>query len=205
MTSSADVVYVVDDDDAVRESIAVLLEISGFAVQSFASGKQVLDRAAELGFGCIVTDVRMPGIDGLELLERLRELDIRFPVIVITGHGDVPLAVRAIRAGAADFIEKPFEEEVLLRSVRMALAKARETERPDPLRLDIQERLAKLSVREEQVLQRLVAGQQNKTIARDLDISPRTVEIYRAHVMTKMQASSLSDLVRMTLIVELSR
>jgi two-component system, LuxR family, response regulator FixJ len=202
-------VYVVDDDEAVRESIAVLLEVSGLRAESFASADDLLANASALGSGCVVTDVRMPGTDGITLLRRLSEQDVHVPVIVMTGHGDIPLAVQAMRAGAKDFIEKPFDEEVLLASVRAALAgrgdpaETGQAEALDPVWVEIRGRLAKLSAREAQVLEGLVAGRQNKTIARELDISPRTVEIYRSHVMTKMQAATLSDLVRMALIAEM--
>jgi two-component system response regulator FixJ len=203
--SDKPMVYVVDDDEAVRESTSVLLEVSGFAVETFASAEALLAVAERLNSGCVVTDVRMPGMDGIELIRRLKDRGVDLPVVVITGHGDVPLAVQAMRVGAADFIEKPFDDDVLTSSVRSALASTAEAPGHDPLQLEIRDRLATLSAREAQVLEGLVAGQQNKTIARDLDISPRTVEIYRSHVMTKMQATSLSDLVRMALIAELTR
>ncbi len=203
--SSVPLVYIVDDDEAVRESLSVLLEVSGFAVQAFPAAEALLQVADSLRTGCVVTDVRMPGMDGIELMRRLKDNGVRLPVVVMTGHGDVPLAVQAMRVGAADFIEKPFDDEVLTNSVRSALAQASDAEDGHSLRLEIRERLSSLSMREAQVLKGLVAGLQNKTIARDLDISSRTVEIYRSHVMTKMQASSLSDLVRMALIAEMAR
>jgi two-component system response regulator FixJ len=142
----------------------------------------------------------MPEMSGLDLLRRLRELAVKMPVIVITGHGDVPLAVEAMKSGAVDFIEKPFDDEVLLASIRGALDTQHHEGRQDAERVDIQDRIASLSVRERQVLEGLVAGLPNKTIAYDLGISPRTVEVYRANVMTKTKASSLSELVRMALI-----
>jgi two-component system response regulator FixJ len=163
-----------------------------------------LEASTGLTSGCIVTDVRMPGIDGLELLRRLRRQDVRVPVIVVTGHGDIPLAVEAMKIGAADFLEKPFDDEALLASVRAALSRNNKDAQHDAERCAIQQRLAALSNRERQVLEGLVAGLPNKTIAHDLGISPRTVEIYRANVMTKMEARSLSELVRMALIADIS-
>jgi two-component system response regulator FixJ len=194
------VVHVIDDDDAARESLAFLLGTAQFVVRAYESAKAFLDAIPGVESGCVVTDVRMPEIDGLELLRRLKSQGIGLPVIVITGHGDVPLAVEAIKAGALDFIEKPYEGEVLLGAVRSALSAHEADAKRDAERAEIQERLAALSPRERQVLDGLVAGQPNKTIAYDLGISARTVEVYRANVMTKMQATSLSHLVRMTLI-----
>ena len=154
----------------------------------------------EVGAGCIVTDVRMPGMTGMELLHHLQERGIGLPVIVITGHGDVPLAVEAMKLGAVDFIEKPFDDEVLLASVRAALDKRLEDQERDAKRGEIQEKFAALSPRERQVLDGLIAGNPNKTIAFDLGISPRTVEVYRANLMTKMDAGSLSELVRLAIV-----
>ena len=193
-------VHVIDDDNAMRDSLAFLLKAAGVEVQTYESAMAFLDRLPKLQAGCIVTDVRMPGMSGLDLLRRLRELGNSMPVIVITGHGDVPLAVEAMKAGAADFIEKPFDDEVLLASVRASLTTQSNDNEHQAARATIAGRLAALSARERQVLEGLVAGNPNKTIAFDLGISPRTVEIYRANVMTKMEARSLSDLVRMALV-----
>src|SRR5262249_46340096 len=150
--------------------------------------------------GCIITDVRMPGISGIGLLKRLGELQVKLPAIVITGHGDVPLAVEAMKNGAVDFLEKPFEDEHLIGSVRSALGRLQQNALRDAQRAEVEARLATLTNREREVLEGLVAGKPNKIIAFDLAISPRTVEIYRANVMTKMAAASLSDLVRMALV-----
>ncbi len=197
---STEVVHVIDDDAGVRQSLAFLLTASGFTVRVHESAVAFLAVLPEAREGCVITDIRMPQMNGLELQRRLGELGAGLPVIVMTGHGDVPLAVEAMKAGAVDFIEKPFDDEVLLSAVRAALARrARESAR-DARALEIQGRIKRLSARERDVLDRLVAGKANKVIAFELGISPRTVEIYRANVMTKMQADSLSELVRMALI-----
>jgi len=198
--SSDRVVHVIDDDQAVRQSLAFLLGTMNVAVRTYESAVAFLDALPNVEPGCIISDVRMPDVDGIELLRRMRSLDSSMPVIMITGHGDVPLAVAAMKAGAVDFLEKPFDDEVVLAAVRSALDQHRKDSRREAERSEIQQRLASLSDRERQVLEGLVAGHPNKTIAYDLGISPRTVEIYRANVMTKMNAASLSELVRMALI-----
>jgi len=200
MPSENSIVHVIDDDEASRESLEFLLRTAGIEVKTYASAAVFLDLAAGMNPGCIITDVRMPGMSGIDLLRRLRELKIDVPVIVITGHGDVPLAVEAMKIGAVDFLEKPFDDEVLLASVRGALSRQVEDMKRHGERSEIDARLATLSNRERDVLTGLVAGRANKQIAYDLGISPRTVEIYRANLMTKMQAASLSELVRMALI-----
>lgn len=193
-------VHVIDDDTAVRKSLAFLLQTARLEVRTYESAEAFLQTRPQVTSGCVITDVSMPGISGVDLLRRLRNLKIAIPVIVITGHGDVPLAVEAMKIGAADFFEKPFDDEALLAAVRDALDLHKTDSKRQVERAEINERLASLSSRERQVLEGLVAGHPNKTIAFDLGISPRTVEIYRANVMTKMQAGSLSDLVRMALI-----
>jgi two-component system response regulator FixJ len=194
------VVYVIDDDEAVRDSLRFLLNTAGLVAQTYESATSFLNHLPRVKAGCIVTDVRMPGLSGLDLLRRLKELHSAVPVIVITGHGDVPLAVEAMKSGAADFLEKPFNDEALLAAVNVALRDQGASAKRDADRVDVVDRLAALTARERQVLEGLVAGHPNKTIAFDHGISPRTVEIYRANVMSKMQAASLSDLVRMALI-----
>jgi two-component system response regulator FixJ len=191
--------HVIDDDDDARASLAFLLSTADLPAETYPSAQAFLAVAANAA-GVVVTDVRMPEMDGMELVRRLAELGVRLPVIVMTGHADVPLAVAAMKAGVVDFIEKPYDGEAMLAAIRQALARHGETKAHDEERTDFVRRIEGLSPRERQVLDGLVAGKPNKVIAYDLDISPRTVEIYRAHVMTKMQAQSLSELVRMALV-----
>ncbi|MFI4933932.1 MAG: response regulator FixJ [Caulobacterales bacterium] len=191
--------HVIDDDEDARESLAFLLEAADVPVQTYPSARAFLAVAAEAR-GVVVTDVRMPEMDGLELVRRLKQQGVTLPVIVMTGHGDVPLAVEAMKAGVVDFIEKPFDDVTMLGAIRSAFARESQDEPQSGERTEFIRRIATLSVREHQVLDGLVAGKANKVIAYDLDISPRTVEIYRANVMTKMQARSLSELVRMALV-----
>lgn len=188
-------VHVIDDDAALRDSLAFLLGSAGLLVRSFESAQAFLQELASIEAGCVVTDIRMPGIDGLELLRLLQEMGKGLPVIVMTGHGDVPLAVKAMRLGAADFVEKPFEDEVMIDAVRSALTSSMPLP-PAGISDEMALRIASLSRRERQVLSGLVEGQTNKEIARQFDLSPRTVEVYRAKLMTKMQANNISELVR---------
>jgi two-component system response regulator FixJ len=193
-------VYVIDDDDAARDSLAFLLRSAKLDVRTYGSAKDFLAVLPGIKSGCVITDVRMPDVSGIDLLRKARELDVRVPIIVITGHGDVPLAVEAMRIGAVDFLEKPYQDDVLLASVRAALGRGERIAAESAETAELHNRLATLSAREREVLDGLVAGNPNKIIAFNLGISPRTVEIYRANVMTKMQAGSLSDLVRMALV-----
>lgn len=197
--SEADIVHVVDDDEAIRESLAFLFNTAGVASRVYESGEALLARAGALEPGCILTDVRMPGMDGIKLVAKLKELGIGQPVIVITGHADVSMAVEAMKAGAVDFLEKPFQDAALLAAVRTALARGGNESAMQTERTEIDGRVAQLTPRELDVFDAIVAGDSNKTAALRLGISPRTVEIYRANVMTKMQARSLSELVRMAL------
>jgi len=201
MPSEKGLVHVIDDDEASRDSLSFLLRAAKIEVQTYASANAFLDALPETRLSCVITDVRMPGMSGIELLRRLIELKISVPVIVITGHGDVPLAVEAMKIGAMDFLEKPFDDDVLLASVRSALSRQDGEDKRQTERNEIEGKLAALSKRERDVLGGLVAGRANKQIAFDLGISPRTVEIYRANLMSKMQAGSLSELVRMALII----
>ena len=191
-------VHVVDDDQAVRDSLTLLLRVAGFTVASYPSADAFLLTASQ-GAGCVVIDVRMPGMGGLELQEELTRRGRRIPVIVMTGHAEVPLAVKAMKAGAVDFVEKPFEEPAMLAAIRRAFTLGLETAREEAEGNEIGSRLAQLTPREREVLDALVAGKPNKIIAYELSISPRTVEIHRARVMDKMAARTLSDLVRMAL------
>lgn len=203
MANTDTVVHIVDDEEAVRNSLAFLLSGAGFAVRVHESATAFLAVAADIRNGCLITDLRMPDINGVELLRRLREEGAMLPAIVITGHGDVQMAVEAMKSGALDFIEKPFSDDVLIASISRAVATAGERMRNEAMAEQVRQRIASLSEREHQVLRGVVAGQPNKTIAFDLGISPRTVEVYRAGLMGKMQAHSLAELVRMVMDVDL--
>ena len=195
------VVHLIDDDEAVRRALAFLLTTSGFAVRVYESASAFLAVLPTLQPGCVVTDVRMPGVSGLELQRELKARQVVMPVIVMTGHGDVALAVEAMKAGAIDFIEKPFPDETLIFSIRIAIDRHARDARRDHETAAIGAKLKTLSVREAEVLEGLVAGLPNKTIAYDLNISARTVEVHRANVMTKMGAANLPELVRMVFLL----
>jgi two-component system response regulator FixJ len=202
--STADtVVHIVDDEEAVRNSLAFLLSGAGFAVRVHESATVFLSVAPNISNGCLITDLRMPDMSGVELLRRLREENAMLPAIVITGHGDVQMAVEAMKNGAIDFIEKPFSDDVLIESIGRAASRAAERVQSSVALEAARQRIASLSERERQVLRGVVAGQPNKTIAIELGISPRTVEVYRAGLMGKMQARSLPELVRMIMDVEI--
>jgi two-component system, LuxR family, response regulator FixJ len=192
-------ICVIDDDEAVRQSLEFLLRTAGIKVRTFESGASFLAALPNTKASCIITDVRMPEMTGIDLLRRLNEIKADIPVIVVTGHGDIALAVDAMKMGAVDFLEKPFDDELLLAAVRSALNREMEAAKHNAEINDIRDKLAALSNRERQVLEGLISGKANKNIAFDLGISPRTVEIYRANLMTKMAANSLSDLVRMAM------
>jgi len=202
MTSDL-VVHVIDDDGAARDSLTFLLETAEFVVRAYESAKAFLNAVHVAESGCVITDVRMPEIGGIELLRYLKNHKMGWPVILVTGHADVPLAIEAIKQGAADFIEKPYSSDVLLGAVRAALNSYENNAAREPEKAEIQERMATLSIRERQVLDALLAGNINKIIAHELGISERAVEIHRANVMTKFQATSLSHLVRVALIASL--
>jgi len=192
-------VYVVDDDDAALDSLLMLLRAEGLTVRGFPLARDFLEFISPDHRGCLITDLRMPEMDGVELIRALRARGSALPAIVITGHADVSKAVDAMKAGASDFIEKPFEGDVILRLVRTSLEAGEEAADAQAMRARIKQRLEGLTARERQVLDLVVDGASNKTVAQRLGISPRTVEIYRASVMSKMRAESLSELVRMTL------
>jgi two-component system response regulator FixJ len=195
------VVHLIDDDEGVRQAVAFLLSTSGFAVRVYESAIAFLEALASVQLGCVVTDVRMPGMDGLALQRELKTRGTLLPVIVMTGHGDVPLAVEAMKAGAVDFIEKPFSDEALLSAIRVAIDRyGRDSRRAGEIAA-IKAKLASLSPREREVLEGLIAGLPNKAIAYDLKISARTVEVHRANLMTRMGANSVADLVRMVFVV----
>ncbi|WP_354858919.1 response regulator FixJ [Acetobacter fabarum] len=196
------IIHVIDDDEAVRESIAFLLLASGYTAQTYASADEFLGIVDQINNGCVITDVRMPGMDGLDLVSHLHASRPLLPIIVITGHADVPLAVQAMKSGARDFIEKPFDDHFILDAVASALQYGDKNFSGRFPAQVVRQKIAVLSAREQQVLRGLVDGQSNKIIARDLGISPRTIEIYRANLMTKMDARSLAELVRMTLSTE---
>jgi two-component system response regulator FixJ len=192
-------VYVIDDDAAMRDSLNFLLDSADFNVTLFETAVNFLDALPGLEFGCVISDVRMPGLDGIELLKRMKQGNSTFPIVIMTGHGDVPLAVEAMKLGAVDFLEKPFEDDRLIGMIEAAIRQAEPAAKSEAITLDIAARIATLSPRERQVMEGLIAGLSNKQIARDYDISPRTIEVYRANVMTKMLANSLSELVRLAM------
>ena len=197
---SGELILVVDDDDAVRASLRALLETAGYRTSLFESGIALLDDS-DIGLGaCVVLDVKMPGLDGLEVQRRLNDRGVTLPVVILTGHGDIAMAVRAMRAGASDFLEKPVSRDRLLESIARAIDVDGSGRRDRGEQSDIGTRLGALTPRERQVLERLVTGRTNKTVAHELGISARTIEVYRRNVMTKMGAGSLSHLVRMTLV-----
>ncbi len=196
----ARLVHVVDDDEVMRDSLAFLLSTAGFATRLYTSGVDLLDRIGPSATGCVLTDIRMPGLDGLNLLRRLRAAGSRLPVVMMTGHGDVPLAVEAMKLGAYDFLEKPFDDEALLHAIGAALERDNRLPPADPSFQEFVRRVETLTERERQVLDQLVAGGTSKEIGRALDISPRTVEIYRAKLMAKTRAGNVQELVRWSVL-----
>ena len=193
-------VHVVDDDQAVRESLCALLEADGHDVEAYVSGDAFLERVDSARSGCVLLDIHMPGRSGLEVQRELRRRDVPLPVVVMTGQGDIGMAVEAMKAGASDFIEKPYSNELLLSSVRSALAEARATRSEQEKVRTAREKIGALSRRELEVMQGLLAGLPNKLVAHELGISVRTVEVYRANIMEKLEARGLSTAVRLALL-----
>ncbi|MFE8071911.1 response regulator FixJ [Marinobacteraceae bacterium S3BR75-40.1] len=202
MTDMSQTVYVVEDDEAVRDSLTLLLESEGLRVETFATGNDFLEAWNEDMAGCIVLDIRMPGLDGMEVQSALNEHNSLLPIIFVTGHGDVPLAVEAMKHGAVDFVQKPYREEALLDKVKSALEQDEEQRRSLGERNEIVRKIESLTPREREIMDRMVEGQANKVIAIELDISQRTVEIHRSRVMHKMGTHSLAHLVRMVMSVK---
>jgi two-component system response regulator FixJ len=196
MSSESKLVHLVDDDAAIRRSASFMLKISGYQVETYESGVDLLKEAGHLGQGCILLDIRMPAMDGLEVQQALHERGVGLPVIIMTGHGDVGLAVKAMKAGAVDFIEKPFDKETLIASLEEGFRRLSRKEATTDRKKDAQVRLQALTPREREVLDGLAQGLPNKTIAYDLGISPRTVEIHRANLMAKLEVRSLSEALR---------
>ncbi|MDY6799441.1 MAG: response regulator FixJ [Pseudomonadota bacterium] len=202
MTETQQVVYVVEDDDAVRDSLELLLKSDGKAVRTYENANVFLKDYSDDMAGCIVLDIRMPGMDGMELQKKLNEKHSLLPIIFVTGHGDVPMAVDAMKEGAVDFIQKPYREEALLEKIESALEKDREQRKTLGEKQEIVRRIKTLTPRESEIMERMIAGQANKVIAIELEISQRTVEIHRSRVMHKMGTHSLAHLVRMVLSVK---
>jgi two-component system response regulator FixJ len=202
MSDAERIVHVVDDDDSVRRSVGFMLKTSGHQVHSYTSGIELLQGAKSLEPGCILLDIRMPQMDGLEVHQALKELGVALPVIIMTGHGDIPLSVRAMKAGAIDFIEKPFEKAVLLEALELGFASLKRSNVGRERAKDAAVRLQVLTPRELDVLNGLAEGLPNKTIAYDLGISPRTVEIHRANLMSKLEVRSLSEALRLAFAVQ---
>lgn len=199
-TPPSPTVFVVDDDEAMRNSLRWLIESVGLPVECHDSAESFLESHYPGRSGCLLLDVRMPGMSGLELQEYLKRNEINIPVIVITGHGDVPMSVRAMKEGAIDFIEKPFNDELLLDAIRNALALDKQQREKQALRAELAARMALLTPREYEVMEMVTAGRSNKEIARELGVSAKTVEAHRAKVMDKMQAGSLAELVRISML-----
>jgi two-component system response regulator FixJ len=202
VTKNDATVYIVDDDDAVRDSLMFLLQTTDIPCQAYASAEEFIGAFSQQMKGCMVLDIRMPGVSGMELQKILLEKQCQLPIIFVTGHGDVEMAVEAMRLGAFDFIQKPFHDQELLDRISHALDQHREGLDEQELKQEVSEKLASLTAREREVMNYVVAGHANKVIAMDLDLSQRTVEVHRARVMEKMKARSLAELVRMVLLVE---
>jgi two-component system, LuxR family, response regulator FixJ len=202
MASSEATVFIVDDDEAVRDSLGLLLRSVGYRARCYGSARDFLKAFDPRDYGCLVLDIRMPGMTGLELQKHLAELGCNIPIVFITGHGDIPMAVEAVRQGAVDFLQKPFADQELVDRINDAMKQAAQQREGELERLEILDRVESLTAREKQVMGQVVLGKANKVIAGDLGVSQRTVEIHRARVMEKMQANSLAHLVRMVMVAE---
>ncbi len=202
MASSEATVFIVDDDEAVRDSLGLLLRSVGYRARCYAGARDFLKAFDPRDYGCLVLDIRMPGMTGLELQKHLAEIGCNIPIVFITGHGDIPMAVEAVRQGAVDFLQKPFQDQELVDRINDAMKLAAEQREGELERLEILDRIESLTAREKQVMGQVVLGKANKVIAGDLGVSQRTVEIHRARVMEKMQANSLAHLVRMVMVAE---
>ncbi|HRP34801.1 MAG TPA: response regulator FixJ [Gammaproteobacteria bacterium] len=202
MASSEATVFIVDDDEAVRDSLGLLLRSAGYRARCYAGARDFLKAFDPRDYGCLVLDIRMPGMTGLELQKHLAEIGCNIPIVFITGHGDIPMAVEAVRQGAVDFLQKPFQDQELVDRINDAMKLAAEQREGELERLEILDRIESLTAREKQVMGQVVLGKANKVIAGDLGVSQRTVEIHRARVMEKMQANSLAHLVRMVMVAE---
>jgi len=192
-------VYVVDDDQAVRDSLRWLIESVGLHVKTFSNGQELLENFNEEEISCLVLDVRMPGISGLDLQQRLKNMNAKIPVIIVTGHADVPMAIQAMKAGAFDFIEKPYSDQLLLERIQCAIEQDDCFKQQQAVNNEINERIDSLTPREREVMGLVVGGHSNKSIAKELGVSIKTVEVHRGNLMTKMKASSLSELVRLVM------
>lgn len=202
MASSEATVFIVDDDEAVRDSLGLLLRSVGYRARCYAGARDFLKAFDPRDYGCLVLDIRMPGMTGLELQKHLAEIGCNIPIVFITGHGDIPMAVEAVRQGAVDFLQKPFADQELVDRINDAMKQAAQQREGELERLEILDRVESLTAREKQVMGQVVLGKANKVIAGDLGVSQRTVEIHRARVMEKMQANSLAHLVRMVMVAE---
>ena len=202
MNDSTPTIFVVDDDDAVRDSLSDLIDSVGLAVATYPSAHEFLEVYDNAERGCLVLDIRMPGMSGLELQDRLNERGSTLPIVFITGHGDVPMAVEAMKRGAVDFIQKPFRDQELLDRINLALEQNRRRRAAEETKQDIAQRITSLTRREREVMDMVIQGKANKVIAIDLGLSQRTVEVHRAHVMDKMKARTLAELVRMNTTLE---
>ncbi len=202
MGSTEATVFIVDDDEAVRDSLGLLLRSVGYRARCYGSARDFLKAFDPRDYGCLVLDIRMPGMTGLELQKHLAEIGCNIPIVFITGHGDIPMAVEAVRQGAVDFLQKPFQDQELVDRINDAMKQAAQQREGELERLEILDRIESLTAREKQVMGQVVLGKANKVIAGDLGVSQRTVEIHRARVMEKMQANSLAHLVRMVMVAE---